>query len=156
FAQTITVNVIRVSQRLSPPRLLLQFRIHAVMPWSLMKRSVMRAIQRAVAGSAKAIALAGETKRVHIFSQILTGEGEKEGFPMPLTEEEHARTWIAASPKAYCNTQSKELLSRILPGFDQETVDFYRWKVRYTQEELQSLLLARTGIDFGTIQSFAA
>src|SRR5262245_32829653 len=36
---------------------------------------------------------------------------------------------IRADVPAYCNTRDKNLLSRILPGFDQETLDFYRWRV---------------------------
>src|SRR5262245_14161202 len=34
---------------------------------------------------------------------------------------------IQADAPAYCNTRDKNLLSLILPGFDQETRDFYRW-----------------------------
>jgi stage II sporulation protein D len=33
-----------------------------------------------------------------------------------------------------------EILQQVLPTFDQETTDFYRWTVTYTQEELAALL----------------
>src|SRR5262249_7338468 len=56
-----------------------------------------------------------------------------------------------SNPPAYCNTHDKNLLSRILPGFDQETLDFYRWRVDYTPEELSGLIKARLGIDLGKI-----
>jgi SpoIID/LytB domain protein len=36
---------------------------------------------------------------------------------------------IRSAPAAYCNTRDSGLLRRILPGFDQETQDFYRWRV---------------------------
>lgn len=39
----------------------------------------------------------------------------------------------------------------VLNNYDQETTDFYRWKVEYTQEELSALILKRSGIDYGQI-----
>jgi SpoIID/LytB domain protein len=59
--------------------------------------------------------------------------------------------WIRSSPPAYCNTRDKKLLSRILPGFDQETHDFYRWRVDYSSAELGDLIKSRLGIDLGDI-----
>jgi SpoIID/LytB domain protein len=53
----------------------------------------------------------------------------------------------------YCDTSDKTLLSEILPGFDQETQDFYRWTVRYTGEEIRGLVLSRLKEDLGTVQS---
>jgi stage II sporulation protein D len=66
--------------------------------------------------------------------------------------EEAAEQWVHASPEAYCNTTDGNILRQVLPSFDQETTDFYRWTVTYTQEELAALLLKRSGIDFGQIQ----
>jgi stage II sporulation protein D len=60
-------------------------------------------------------------------------------------------TWIRSNPPAYCNTQDADLLSRILPGFDQETRDFYRWQVMYTPEELADLIRSKLGVDLGPI-----
>lgn len=71
-------------------------------------------------------------------------------FP-DLTIEEEAEKWIRTSPDAFCNTQDKRILSQVLNNYDQETVDFYRWKVTYTQEELSELVRQRSGIDFGKI-----
>ena len=80
---------------------------------------------------------------------------DEENFPaeydLPLTDEVNATKWILNSPPAFCNTQDKEILAKILPGFDQETTDFYRWKVTLTQEEIQELLLKKLGVDFGAI-----
>ena len=68
-----------------------------------------------------------------------------------LTQEAVARKWILSSPEAYCNTQNKTVLSQVLNNYDQETPDFYRWRVDYSQAELSSLVKEKTGIDFGKI-----
>lgn len=70
-----------------------------------------------------------------------------------LSQEENARKWILSSPDAFCNTTDKQVLSQVLNNYDQETTDFYRWKVEYSQLEVQELLKRRSGIDFGTILS---
>ena len=72
--------------------------------------------------------------------------------PLPdLTQEAKAEHWIRTSPEAFCNTTDKKVLSQVLNNYDQETTDFYRWKVVYTQEELSALILKRSGIDYGQI-----
>jgi SpoIID/LytB domain protein len=53
--------------------------------------------------------------------------------------------------RVYCDTRDKTLLSQILPGFDQETQDFYRWTVKYSGEEIRQLLLSRLSEDLGKI-----
>ena len=68
-----------------------------------------------------------------------------------LTQEVEADRWIRTSPEAFCNTTDKKILSQVLNNYDQETTDFYRWKVEYTQEELSALILKRSGIDYGQI-----
>ena len=68
-----------------------------------------------------------------------------------LTIEAEADKWIRTSPVAFCNTQDKKILSQILNNYDQETADFYRWKVSYSQQELSELIHQRSGIDFGQI-----
>jgi stage II sporulation protein D len=60
--------------------------------------------------------------------------------------------WIRSAPPAYCNTNDSQLLSRVLPGFDQETHDFYRWRIAYTPEELADLVGKKTGSDLGPIR----
>ena len=69
---------------------------------------------------------------------------------------ESPETWIGSAPSAYCNTKDLELLSRVLPGFDQETRDFYRWQVAYTSEELAELIQSRLGVDLGPIRELHA
>ncbi len=68
-----------------------------------------------------------------------------------LTNEEEAEKWIRFNPPAFCNTQDKRILSQVLNDYDQETVDFYRWKVTFTQEKLQQLIADRLKMDLGSI-----
>lgn len=68
-----------------------------------------------------------------------------------LRVEENADAWIRGEYDSFCNTHDKEILSQVLNNYDQETTDFYRWKVEYTTEQLSDLVARRSGIDFGTI-----
>ena len=70
----------------------------------------------------------------------------------PIGSEEEAERWILSCPDVCCRTGDRELLSRILPDFDRETADFFRWQVHYEREALESILLEKAGIDFGTLQ----
>jgi stage II sporulation protein D len=74
-----------------------------------------------------------------------------EGFNLELEDEDAARQWILGSPAAFCNSSDKNVLKQVLNDYDQETNDFFRWKVVYSQEELSKLVKMRTGIDFGKI-----
>ncbi|HVA16415.1 MAG TPA: SpoIID/LytB domain-containing protein [Candidatus Dormibacteraeota bacterium] len=65
-------------------------------------------------------------------------------------------TWIRSNPPAYCNTHDSELLARVLPGFDQETRDFYRWRVAYTPGELADLIRSRLAVSLGPIRDVQA
>jgi SpoIID/LytB domain protein len=68
-----------------------------------------------------------------------------------LRQNEEAELWIRSKPLAFCNSTDQQILSQVLPGFDQQTTDFYRWKVEYTQLEISELIKQRSGIDFGEI-----
>lgn len=77
---------------------------------------------------------------------------DKNDTAMPdLTIEEEADKWIRSTPDSFCNTHDKHILSQILNNYDQETTNFYRWKVRYTQEELAELIRTNTKCDYGQI-----
>ena len=58
---------------------------------------------------------------------------------------------IDDSGNVYCDTKDKALLAQILPGFDQETQDFYRWTVRYTGDEIRQLIWSRLSEDVGEV-----
>ena len=79
-------------------------------------------------------------------------DGEDETDFPDLTREAAAEEWILSSPKAFCNTHDKEILSQVLNDYDQETTDFYRWNVEYTQSEIADLIRRRTGVDYGRIK----
>ena len=70
--------------------------------------------------------------------------------PINLTTEEGAKEWIMSNPEAFCNTNDKKILSQVLNDYDQETIDFYRWKVIYSQDELTALV-ARHAPQLGKI-----
>ena len=71
----------------------------------------------------------------------------------PLRTEGEAERWILSSPDVFCHTKDEALLRRILPAFDQETADFFRWQVSYGREELETILRKKAGIDFGILQN---
>ncbi len=83
--------------------------------------------------------------------KVIDNDVNPEGYNLNLENEENAVKWISGNPDSYCNTSDKKILKEILNDYDQETNDFYRWKVTYTQQELSELVKSRTGIDFGTI-----
>jgi len=70
----------------------------------------------------------------------------------PIGTEEEAVRWILSRPEAYCGATNEGLLEKILPPFDRETRDFFRWTVEYSREELQEILQAKSGFDFGELQ----
>lgn len=77
---------------------------------------------------------------------------DSSGKKLPdLTKESESIKWIYASPDAFCNTTDKNILSQVLNNYDQETTNFYRWEVTYSQDELSNLILQRSGVDCGQI-----
>lgn len=73
------------------------------------------------------------------------------GFSLALDQEDAAELWIMGNPDAFCNSSDKKVLKQVLNDYDQETNDFFRWKVVYSQDELSELVRTRSGIDFGQV-----
>jgi stage II sporulation protein D len=69
----------------------------------------------------------------------------------PVCTDTDAEQWMTTRPEAYCNTHDEKILCRILPSYDRETSDFFRWKVVYTREQMEIIIRGKSGIDFGTI-----
>lgn len=92
-----------------------------------------------------------EPRHYHYLEAARDSE-HRDDFP-DLTIEENAREWILGNPDAFCNTTDEHILSQVLNNYDQETHDFYRWHVNYSQDELSELIARRSGIDFGLIKS---
>ncbi|MDD5185700.1 MAG: SpoIID/LytB domain-containing protein, partial [Paludibacter sp.] len=84
-------------------------------------------------------------------TKVIDNSTKPKGFELDLTLEENAVKWIRQSPEAFCNTTDKRVLSQVLNNYDQETTDFYRWKIEYRQAELAEIIHRRSGIDFGEI-----
>lgn len=74
-----------------------------------------------------------------------------ENFNSDFSNERNAIKWIKGNPASFCNTTDKKILSQVLLEYDQETTDFFRWKIVYTQEELSGIIKTKSGIDFGNI-----
>ena len=75
----------------------------------------------------------------------------KAGPLIDLTVEKNAEEWIRSAPEAFCHTNDRKILAQVLNDYDQETADFYRWKVSYTQAELKALIERKTSMTFGHI-----
>ena len=76
-----------------------------------------------------------------------------DNFDDDFSKEENAVKWIKSNPPAFCNTTDPKILNQILLDYDQETKDFYRWKVEYSQAQLSELIKRKSGIDFGLIKN---
>ena len=72
-------------------------------------------------------------------------------FNLDFSSELNASKWILENPPSYCNTEDEIILSQVLVNFDQETKDFFRWKLEYSQKELSSIITEKSGFDFGEI-----
>ena len=81
------------------------------------------------------------------FSKCCGGETEE----FQYCWENTPKPYLVSFHDPWCNTSDKKILSQVLNDFDQETPDFYRWTVEYSQAELSELVNRKTGIDFGTI-----
>ncbi|MFZ2397274.1 MAG: SpoIID/LytB domain-containing protein [Smithella sp.] len=71
----------------------------------------------------------------------------------PVCSEANAEKWLKGRPQAFCDTTDKELLKNILPPFDQETPNFYRWQAIYKRKELEEIIQKKSGIDFGELKN---
>ena len=58
--------------------------------------------------------------------------------------------YLSVVDDPFCNTDDPKILSEVLNHYDQST-DFYRWTVQYTQAELSDLVRRRSGFDYGDI-----
>lgn len=107
-------------------------------------------------GMTESFAAAWDNTPVDYLAVSYDGEEFPAEFALPLSNEANAEHWIRSSPPAFCNATDKRVLGKILPDFDQETPDFYRWRVTIAQGELQELLQRKLGIEFGAIHRLEA
>jgi len=105
-------------------------------------------------GMTESYSAAWEDKDVPYLTAVYDVPGsEPSGYRMPLSIEANAEAWIMSSPPAYCGVVNPQLLARIVPAFDQETQDFYRWRVELSQEELMEILRLKLGLEFGRVRA---
>ena len=72
--------------------------------------------------------------------------------PLPdLTQESEAEAWIRQTPDSFCHTTDEHLLAQVLNTYDQQTKDYYRWRVELTQEKLGELVEKRLNEKLGDI-----
>ena len=102
-------------------------------------------------GVTEVFSTAWDDRDVPYLASIFDGAGEPQDLVLPLTSNCNAGRFIDSDPPAYCNTRSRDLLERILPGFDQATTDFYRWTVEYSPDELGEIVESRLGLGLGPI-----
>jgi stage II sporulation protein D len=76
---------------------------------------------------------------------------EPENYSLDFSSEENARKWILSNPASFCNIEDDKILSQVLVDYDQETKDFFRWKIEYSQSQVAELIKTKSGIDFGNI-----
>ena len=95
-------------------------------------------------GRTERYATAWEDKNIAYLESVYDGPGGPDSID--------PESWIRSTPRAYCDTDDARLLGRILPGFDQETRDFYRWRVEYAPDELGALVRSKLGVNLGSIQ----
>ena len=83
---------------------------------------------------------------MEIFSSCWADEDKPYLLPLHDTPEH------AEGSECFCNTRDKEILGQVLNNYDQETVDFYRWKVEYDRQEISELISRRSGYKTGVLQ----
>jgi len=91
---------------------------------------------------------AWDNKRV----PYLTSTSDASVPHQPIKTEEEASAWILSDPEAYCHTKDEALLEKILPDFDRETKNFFRWTIEYSRQDLEEILQKKSGLDFGALQ----
>ena len=66
--------------------------------------------------------------------------------------EDTPKPYLVSVADPFCNTHDPKILKQVLNDYDQETPDFYRWKLSYTQAELSDLVERKLHLGLGTIE----
>lgn len=81
------------------------------------------------------------------FPYMVSGVDGEIKIEYPLNTEEKARAYIDSSPDVYCNTDKYQL-----PKMLEYSNHLFRWKLKYSREELESIIRQKTGEDIGELQ----
>ena len=65
--------------------------------------------------------------------------------------EDTPKPYLVSVSDPFCHTNDRRILSQVLNDYDQETPDFYNWRVEYTQAELTELIARNLKLDLGDI-----
>jgi len=103
---------------------------------------------KACGGITEDFANVWEPRHVPYLTSVSDGEAD---FP-PRRGEEEARAWILADPPAFCRLRDQALLGEILPDYDCETADFFRWRVVYDRRRLEGIIEEKSGLSFGRLR----
>ncbi len=78
---------------------------------------------------------------------LYDGDAEaSDQFELDLTKEKDVVKWIKEGPPAHCNLKDKDL------SFASEYQHrYFRWMVTYSRQELQEIIMKKTGEDIGTL-----
>jgi len=85
-------------------------------------------------------------------TKVVDNDVVPEGFDPDLSNEKATEEWIRGFPPAFCNTQDRSVLSQVLNDYDQETSDFYRWRVKLSRQQVRELLKTKIGLDVGDVK----
>ena len=92
-----------------------------------------------------------EPIHLEYLSSVVDYKYEPDYFNLNFSDERNAERWINGNAPSFCNIHDAKILSQVLVDYDQETKEFYRWKVEYTQQEIRELLEKNTQMEFGDI-----
>ena len=110
-------------------------------------RAASKAVEKAVAATQGRILVYGGEICDARFSKCCGGVTEE----FQYCWEDSPKPYLSAVEDPFCNTTDKKVLVQVLNDYDQETPDFYRWKVEYSQEELAAIIREKMKEDFGDI-----
>lgn len=94
-----------------------------------------------------------QNENYEYLDSVIDYKFEPDNYDFNFGDEKNAEKWIKNSPQAFCNCNNPQILNQVLVNFDQETTDFYRWKIVYTQNEICQILNKKTGYDFGFVKN---
>ena len=124
--------------------------------WENTPKSYLASVRDYIVGVSSKLGVRSEELGVSVAGSSSESSLLSDFSSLDLTDEATAEKWIRSNPEAFCNTQDKKILSQVLNDYDQETADFYRWKVSYTQEQLRQLIADKLKMDFGAILDMKA
>ena len=73
-------------------------------------------------------------------------DSEAKRLSSSLQSEDNVRRWVDSKPAVFCNTNNARV-----PKSLNYSKKYFRWKVKYSRKELESIIREKTGEDFGDL-----